>query len=64
MRWVSAAFSFGPILFGIGFLAPVIASALALANISPPFGLSPLHAGLGIGILLGIAARQRGTWLW
>ncbi|MCC6479438.1 hypothetical protein [Sphingorhabdus sp.] len=64
MRLIALAFSFGPVLFGIGLIAPAIASAFDLAGIAPPFGISPLHAGLGIGILLGLVARQRKTWLW
>jgi hypothetical protein len=64
MRWVAFAFSFGPILFGIGLIAPAVASGLNLTGINPPFGISPLQAGLGIGVVLGLVARQRRTWLW
>ena len=46
MRLIALAFSFGPVLFGIGLIAPAIASAFDLAGIAPPFGISPLHAGL------------------
>lgn len=64
MQAVAFAFSLGPILFGIGFLAPVIAALMSAAGIAPPFGLSALQFGLCLGSLLGIAARQRRTWLW
>ena len=64
MKFITYVFSLGPILFGIGFLAPVIAALLGAAGIHAPFGLSPIQVGLGIGVLLGIVARQRRTWLW
>lgn len=64
MRLIALAFSFGPILFGIGLIAPAVASAIELAELSPPFGMSALHFGLGVGVVLGIIARQRRTWLW
>lgn len=64
MRWVAWAFSFGPILFGIGLIAPAITSGLHIAGIDQPFGRNPMHVGLAIGIVLGVVARQRRTWLW
>lgn len=64
MRVIAFAFSLGPILFGIGFLAPLIAALLGAAGIDAPLGLAPLHFGLATGALLGLVARQRGTWLW
>lgn len=64
MRAIAFAFSLGPVLFGIGFLAPLIAALLAAAGVGAPLGLAPLHFGLGLGALLGLVARQRGTWLW
>ena len=64
MRVIAFGFSLGPILFGIGFLAPAIAALLAIANIGAPPGLTPIQFGLGLGALLGLVARQRRTWLW
>lgn len=64
MRVIAFGFSLGPILFGIGFLAPVIAALLGIANIDAPLGLTPIQFGLGLGALLGLVARQRRTWLW
>lgn len=64
MRLIGFTFSLGPILFGIGFLAPVIAALLGLVGVQSPLGLSPIQFGLGLGILLGLIARQRRTWLW
>ena len=64
MRLIGIAFGFGPILFGIGFLAPMIAAILELAGLSGPFWLSPIQFGLVLGIVLGGLARRRKTWLW
>jgi len=64
MRLIAFGFSLGPILFGIGFLAPLIAALLDAAGLRAPFGVSPLTAGLIVGSLLGLVARQRRTWLW
>jgi hypothetical protein len=64
MRAIAFAFSLGPVLFGIGFLAPLIAALLGAAGVTAPLGQSPLHIGLVTGVLLGLVARHRGTWLW
>ena len=64
MRAIAFGFSLGPILFGIGFLAPAIAALLSAANIGAPLGFTPIQFGLGLGVMLGLIARQRKTWLW
>jgi hypothetical protein len=64
MRVITFGFSLGPILFGIGFLEPVIAALLSAANIGAPFGVTPIQFGLGLGVILGLVARKRKTWLW
>lgn len=64
MRVIAFGFSLGPILFGIGFLAPTIAALLGVANIGAPLGVTPIQFGLGLGVMLGLVARQRRTWLW
>jgi len=64
MRVIAFGFGLGPILFGIGCLAPAIAALLGIANIGAPLGLTPIQFGLGLGPLLGLVARQRRTWLW
>ena len=38
-----------PLLFGIGFIAPLTAQTLVYWDIAPPLGLSPLVAGLVFG---------------
>lgn len=64
MRLIEVAFGLGPLFFGIGFLAPVIAASFEALGQDVPFGLSPIHFGLGLGALLGLVAVRRRTWLW
>lgn len=52
-----------PLIFGIGFLAPVIASAVVALEIAAPIGLSPLYFGLLIGGAWGLIATITGRWL-
>ena len=42
-------FAVGPLLFGLGFLAPLIAQSLEAMSLTPPMGLSPLVLGLLVG---------------
>ena len=53
----------GPILFGVAFLAPLIAQSLEVMSLSAPLGLEPIHLGLGVGLVLGVIAAMRGRWL-
>lgn len=53
----------GPVLFGIGFLAPLIAQILERADVTLPSGLTPLMVGLVVGPALGLAAKLRGRWI-
>ena len=53
----------GPVLFGVAFMAPLIAQSLdALAAPSLP-GLSHLQFGLIAGLVLGVVAAFRGRWV-
>ena len=54
---------FSPLLFGLGFLAPLIAQSLTLADISFA-GIENLYLGLLIGGLWGLMAQLRGSWIW
>ena len=56
-------FYFGPLLFAFGFIAPLVAQSITALDITPPFGLSPLHAGLIVAALMGIPAQIRGRWV-
>lgn len=52
-----------PFLFGIGFIAPLIAQTMAYWGIAAPWGLSRISFGLLIGAPWGLYAVLRGRWL-
>ncbi len=52
-----------PLLFGLGFLAPLIAQILTLTGWSLPGEIAPLAVGLTIGGLWGGIATLTGRWL-
>lgn len=60
---IRTVFFFGPIIFGLGFLAPLCAQVIIKAAWTAPFGLTPLQTGLIIGGTLGLIAQIRGRWL-
>jgi len=64
MKVIAFLFSLGPILFGIGFLAPVIAASMTAIGLDAAGGLNATQFGLLLGAGLGVVARQRRTWLW
>jgi hypothetical protein len=63
LDWLKLAFPWGPVLFGIGFVAPVLAQSMDGAGLSAPAGLSNLQLGLLVGILWGTFAKFRGRWV-
>ena len=52
-----------PFLFGIGFIAPLIAQTMAWWGVAAPFGMSRLLFGLLIGAPWGLYAVIRGRWI-
>ena len=56
-------FLFSPPVFGLGFMGPLIAELIVLAELNLPSGV-PLIAGLIIGGSLGLMAQARGSWVW
>jgi hypothetical protein len=52
-----------PLLFGLGFLAPLIAQSITLAGWSLPGGIAPLAVGMAIGGVWGGIATLTGRWL-
>lgn len=60
---VKALFSVMPLLFGVGFIAPLIAQAMVAWHWNAPFGLSPVGFSLTIGALWGLYATIRGRWI-
>jgi hypothetical protein len=54
---------FSPIVFGVLFLAPLIAQSMTAAGLQI-FTLPNLIVGLFIGGGLGLMAYYRGSWIW
>jgi hypothetical protein len=52
-----------PFLFGIGFIAPLIAQGMAALGQDAPFGMSRIAFGLALGGSWGLVANIRGRWL-
>lgn len=52
-----------PFLFGIGFIAPLIAQTMAYWDMAAPFGMSRIAFGLMIGAPWGLYAMLRGRWI-
>lgn len=52
-----------PFLFGIGFIAPLIAQTMAYWDIAAPLGMSRIPFGLLIGAPWGLYAMLRGRWI-
>jgi len=61
--WLGRLFQLGPVFFGVGFLAPLIAQSLEAAGVPAPFGLRPIQLGLALGLAMGVVAKLRGRWL-
>lgn len=53
----------GPVFFGFGLLAPLIAQIIERFDVPVPFGLSPLVIGLIVGPAIGLSAKLRGRWI-
>jgi hypothetical protein len=56
-------FQWMPLLFGIGFIAPLIAQTMAYWEIAEPLGISRIALGLAIGAPWGLYAVLRGRWI-
>jgi len=55
-------FVFSPTVFGLGFLAPLVAQILTRLDVS--MGIENLYVGLFVGLALGLMAQFRGSWIW
>ena len=60
---VRQLFHWMPFIFGIGFIAPLIAQSMALWDVAAPFGISRIMFGLLIGASWGLYAVLRGRWI-
>ncbi len=56
-------FAIMPFLFGIGFIAPLIAQLLAAAGVEDVGGIIPIAIGLAIGGAWGLYANIKGRWI-
>ena len=56
-------FAWGPVWFGIGFVAPVVAQSLEATSVAAPLGLTAIQFGLAVGLGLGLVAKRRGRWV-
>ena len=63
MHLLKFLFPWGPVFFGIGFLAPVIAALMTAMNLPAPWGFSEIQIGLVIGIGWGLIAKFGGRWI-
>ena len=53
----------GPLLFGLGFIAPVMAELLSRAGVQSVLGAPVIVIGLVIGGVSGFWASRRRSWL-
>ncbi len=60
---VQKLFAIMPFLFGIGFIAPLIAELMEAWDVPSPLGLSRIAVGLAIGGAWGLYANIRGRWI-
>ncbi len=55
--------AWGPVLFGLGFVAPLISQSMQAMEIDEFWGVGSLIWGLGLGLSLGLIAKSRSSWL-
>ena len=53
----------GPLLFAIGFIAPLVTQSLLRANIGEISEPAAFQLGFAVAIPLGLLAKIRGTWI-
>ncbi len=53
---------FSPLLFGLAFMAPLLAQILDRMDVTLP--IANIWIGLALGLGLGLMAQFRGSWLW
>ena len=63
LKLVGLILQYMPLIFGVGFLAPLIAQGIERTGWALPFGAAPLAVGLVIGGLWGAHAQFRGRWI-
>lgn len=63
MELLEKLYRWGPVFFGIGFLAPLIAQGMTALDLDAPFGLSQIQFGLLVGTGWGLIAKVGGRWI-
>ena len=53
----------GPLFFGLGFIAPLTTTLLTRICPGTLLGSSPVWLGLALGAAWGLYAKFRGSWL-
>lgn len=53
----------GPVFFGVGFVAPLVAQLLDAGGLTAPFGVGNGAFGIAVGISAGLLAKRRGSWV-
>ena len=61
--FLKKTYEWGPLLFGVGFVAPLIAQSMDAAAWTAPAGLTNIQLGLAIGLITGSIAKMRGRWI-
>lgn len=60
---IKTIFQFGPLIFAVGFLIPLIAQILLALGWTPPFGLSAWTFAAIVGGGYGVFAQITGRWI-
>lgn len=63
ITFIRALFPWGPLLFGVGFVAPLVAQTMDACAVRAPAPLTNLQFGLILGLTLGSVAKVRGRWV-
>ena len=53
----------GPVLFGLGFMTPLIATLITRSGLEASFGLPATWLGVALGGAWGLCAKFRGSWI-
>ncbi len=64
IKLIELIFKFGPLVFGFGFMVPLIHELIVGFDMALPFGLSAWLVAFAIGGGLGLMAQVRGSWIW
>lgn len=63
IKAIKSVFYFGPLIFAVGFLIPLIAQSVIALGWVPPFGLSAWSFAAIVGGAYGVFAQISGRWI-